>query len=492
MRRREKEAGGRAGEGYTGRMDSIAAQPGEGPKGRAAQDPPPADLASAGGGAPLAIAAWSAADPEVAARLLEAWLATADAEGTLSPACPVACILAAQVAAALPDAEAFLSRILPALSRCVAREFDRYDAKGTGLPIWPSAEEALFPGEYRPGRVTVDLAVLLSNEAAAFCDLAEGRPGFERALDQAEGEQRELDEWLKRSFWNEEESMFHRYDEGGASVPDPSPCGFFPLVWGGRAAEMVEGLRPRAADWDPSAWPARAWVLFFALLLRTPHRSVVAQMRRTGLPAGASPAESAAWAALSACAERAQPPLPRRIQAPARWLDAHGKVLARAARAGVAALVAGCLGWGFFHREDPGTTDIAEMERQARLACAEGRHDRAAALYGRAARRGNETYFRYRQAGEWMHLERFADAEAAYRALLERDPGAPNARVNLALAVWRQGRREEARSLYRAFGAAADAESHPELAARARLAADLIGRQLALDRPESDAAAAVP
>ena len=127
--------------------------------------------------------------------------------------------------------------------------------------------------------------------------------------------------------------------------------------------------------------------------------------------------------------------------------------------------------------------DVMEMERQARLACEEGRHDRAAALYGQAARRGSEAYFRYRQAGEWMHLERFADAERAYRALLERDPSPPNARLNLALSVWRQGRLEEARGLYRAFEEAPDAEAHPELAARARLAGELIGGQLALDRP---------
>ena len=453
------------------------------PAGKAARAALPADAAAAGAFLPLAIAAWSVADPAVAARLIEAWVAAADGEGNLVPACPVVCQWAARVAEALPDPDPFLERLLPGLARCVAREFDRYDMRGTGLPLWPSADEALFPGEYAPGRFTVDLAVLLSNEAAAFCDLAEGRAGFERALDQAEGEQRELDDWLKQNFWNEEISAFHRYEEGGASEPDCSPCGFFPLAWGGRTVAMAEGLRPRVADWDPAAWPTRARILFYALLLPTPHHGVAAKLRRWGLPAGAAPAEAAAWAVLTAGLAPAS--APAEILPPARWLDAHGRGLARAGLACGAALVAGLLGWGFFHRESLDANDAVEMERRARRACAEGRHDRAAALYGQAARRGHETYFRYRQAGEWMHLEQFAAAEAAYRALLAREPDAPNAELNLALSVWRQGRREEALGLYRAIAAAADAETHPELAARARLAADLIGRQLALDRAES-------
>lgn len=478
-------------------MDSIAEQKEDGPKGwiwlealpkktardvSAALEALPSEMSQAGESLPLVIAAWSEVDAEVAANLIKTWLATADEEGDLSPPCPVVCSLTKRVADALPDPDRFLACVLPGLSRWVTREFDRYDTKGTGLPLWPSAEEALFPAEFALGRFTVDLAVLLSNEADAFCVLVEGRSGYERELDQAEGEQHELDEWLKQNFWNEEKSVFHRYNEGGASEPDYSPCGFFPLVWGGRTAEMAEGLRPRVAGWNSAVWPARAWILFFALLLRTPHHSVVAQMRRTGLPAGASPVESAAWAVLSASVEAKPSSVPREIQASARWLDAHGRVLARVALGCGVALAAGLLGWGIFHRESGGANDVAEMERRARLACEEGRHDRAAALYGQAARRGDETYFRYRQAGEWMHLEQFADAEAAYRALLARAPDAPNARMNLALAIWRQGRREEARDLYRAFGGAANADAHPELAARARLAADLIERQLALDR----------
>jgi tetratricopeptide (TPR) repeat protein len=478
-------------------MDSNDEKPRESPKGKAGLDslPGPAarevaaalaalptDAIAAGEALPLAIAAWTLTDPETAARLVEGWLAAADGEGNLSPACPVVCQLAERVADALPDPEPFVFRILPVLSRCLSREFDRYDAKGTGLPLWPSAEEALFPAEFAPGRFTVDLAVLLSNEASAFCRLAEGREGMARALDMAEGEQRELDSWLRDNFWDEEAAAFHRHDEGAGSGPDLTPCGFFPLVWEGRTEAMVEGLRPRAAEWQASAWPARARVLFFALLLRTPHNSVVARMRRFGVPAGAAPAEAAAWAVLSAFAEATRSASLQELSPVARWLDEHGRHIARGLLACGAGAVVALLGWGVFHRDHASEGNSAELERRARQACGEGKHDRAAALYGQAARRGHPVYFRYRQAGEWMHLENFAEAEAAYRALLEAEPDTPNARLNLALSVWRQGRLPEALALYRAFAEETGAPAHPELAARARLAAELIERQLALDR----------
>ncbi len=456
----------------------------QGRRGPAGPKPPadlPADAASAGEGLPLAIAAWTRVDPEVAARLAEAWLATADGEGTLSPPCPVACQLVEGVADALPEPEAFLSRVLPGLARCLEGEFDRHDVRGTGLPHWRSAAEALFPAEYAPGRFTVDLAVLMSNEASSFCRLAEGRTDLERVIGDAEGERRELDDWLKETFWNEEATAFDRNEEGKGSEPDFSPCGFFPLIWEGLTEAMGEGLRTRAAGWDPSVWPARSWALFFALLLRAPHGGVVSRMRRAGLPAGASPAERAAWMALASGADAACARFWGEVPKSVRWLDAHGRGIARGSLLAGAALLAGLLVWGFFHRERSGEGAGDELERRARMACEEGEHARAAALYGQAARLAPGSYFRYRQAGEWMHLELHGDAEAAYREILGREPGAANARLNLALAVLKQGRREEALELYRAF-AAEPAEAHPELTARAKLAAGLIEQQLALDR----------
>jgi hypothetical protein len=484
-------------------MDSMAEQPVGGPPRRAWLDSLsakrtksaeralaslPVEAAAAGSGLPLAIAAWTVAGPETAARLIEAWLATADSQGNLSPACPVICYLAERVADALPDPDKWVTRILPGLAKGLEREFDRYDARGTGLPLWPSAAEALLPAEFSPGRFTVDLGVLLSNEAAAFCRLAEGRADMDRAVGVAEGVQRELDDWLKESFWDEEASAFHRRDEGAESVPDFSPCGFFPLAWENRTEAMVEGVRPRATEWNPADWPPRAWVLFFALLLPTPHHGVVARMRRAGLPAGATPLETAAWEVLVASLDSMRTAAGKEIFPAADWMDAHGRGLARVLLAGGALLVALLLGWWIIHRENSTPGDAAELERRARQACEEGRHDRAAALYGQVARRGHETYFQYRQAGEWMHMERFADAEAAYRALLESEPTAPNVRLNLALAVLKQGRRAEALELYRALAGEVGAAAYPELAARARLAAELVERQLALDREDAPAA----
>ena len=125
---------------------------------------------------------------------------------------------------------------------------------------------------------------------------------------------------------------------------------------------------------------------------------------------------------------------------------------------------------------------MAELERQAGEALAAGQPDRAAALFGRAARLGRPRYFRYRQAGAWMQMGLYAEAEAAYREILKEEPDAPNVRLNQALAVLGLGRREEARDLYRAFAESEEGRRHPELRERARLAAELIDQQLALDR----------
>jgi tetratricopeptide (TPR) repeat protein len=468
---------------YTGAMNSNAATSPDGPPAWSGLDALPRDLAAAGRDLPLAIAAWVLADPAVAAELFVAWLATADADGVPTPACcPVVCQLAERVAAVQPDPAAWVARHVPALAACLRGEFERYDPDGTGLPRWPSAAEALFPAEFAPGRVTADLAVLLSNEAAAFDRLAGDRTDLERTLDEAEGEQRELDSWLKESFWNPEASAFDREEADGVTTPDWSPAGLFPLVWGGLAEDMAVELRLRAANLDPAAWPARAWTLFFALLLKTPHGTAVARMRRAGLPAGASPPVRAAWEVLAQGVETARAPYLAAIPRSARWVDAHGRAFARGAAAAGAVLLAGLLVRGCVQRENPGAESANELERRARIACADGRHARAAALYAKAARRGDAVYFGYRQAGEWMHLEQYAEAEAAYRAVLARAPETPNARLNLALAVLRQGRRAEARELYRAFADDPAAAATPELAARARLATVLLERQLALDR----------
>lgn len=442
----------------------------------------PMDAAAAGEALPAVVAAWTLADSATAGRLLEEWLATSAADGMPAPSCPVVCQWAERIAAALPEPQAFLGRVLPALARILERQSDYFDAAGTGLPQWPTPAEALFPDEHAAGRFTVDLAVLLANEAAAFGRLAAGYPEFARTLDAAEGERRELDGWLADDLWDEESSAFHRRDAGQASVPDGSPCGLFPLAWEGRTEAMVAGLRPRAASENFAAWPLRARTLFLALLLRTPHNSVVARLRQAPVPAAAPSVEQAAWTVLALGADGVRASYLKGIPRLARWLDAHGRGLARGMAAASAALVLALLGWWMFQRERPSAGSSVELERQARQACAAGKHDRAAALYRQAARRGDAVYFRYRLAGEWMHLGHCAEAEAAYRAILAKAPDTPNARMNLALAILRQGRRAEARELYAAMAEGPEAAAHPELAARARLAVELLDRQIALDR----------
>ena len=81
-----------------------------------------------------------------------------------------------------------------------------------------------------------------------------------------------------------------------------------------------------------------------------------------------------------------------------------------------------------------------------------------------------------------MRLGHYAAAEEVYRVLLEKEPGTPNVELNLALAVLNQGRQDEALGLYRGFAEGPGAGEYPDVAARARLAVELIESQMALDR----------
>ena len=474
-----QERGAGPGEAWLERLPAA-----EAPGAEAALRGLPLDAEGAGEGLPLAIAAWTLAEPAKAAELLEGWLAKSDAEGRLAPFCPVVCQWAERIAAALPEPGPFLERALPGLARALRREMEACDPQGRGLPKWPDAGSAWAPGEWARGRYTPDLAALLSNEAQAFGRLARRQgDAYADAVDEAREEKWEIDEWLKNSFWDEEAAAFHRHDEGKESEPDLTACGYVPLAWEAAGAEMAEALRLRAAGMGPEGWTARGWATFYALVLGTPHASVAARMRRAGLPAGAGAAEAAAWGVLAAGADGYREKMFGEVPGPARWLDANGRRLARGAAAAAGMLAVALLARGLVMGEKAdGGVDLAEMERKARLASEEGRHGEAADIYADAARRGRGELFRYRQAGEWMRMGRAAEAEEIYRKLLEAEPGNPNARLNLALAVLRQGRRGEALRLYREFASGPDASEHPDLAERARLAAELVQRQIALDR----------
>ncbi|MDR0993475.1 MAG: tetratricopeptide repeat protein [Verrucomicrobiota bacterium] len=440
----------------------------------------PQDLQPAGRNAPLLIAAWFYTDPPTAARLLEEWLATADSRHRLFPMCPFICQLAEQIVGVLPKAEVFLQRILPHLAQYVDAAMEEYDPDGRGLPVWPSPEEALFPGEFAPGRVTVDLMVLLSNEIAAFERLSGKNTSREVAhtLDMAEGERNELDEWLRQTFWNEEEGTFGRYEAGKEMEPDPSPCGYFPLVWSGQSREMGEALRPAAARWRTMEWTPRGWCLFFFLLLHTSHKSILAQMLHQGLPVGALPLEMAAWTVLACAAGEKRPALPGLLH----WLDSCRHVRMYAWLAAALLAVFGLVWAGMWLRSCRRTVDIGQLEYEARALCEAEEHEQAAELFRMARLEGHEDYFAYRQAGEWMHAGQYARAEGVYREMLARAPDEPNVPLNLALAVLKQDRRPEAMEMYRRFSEDQQMRTRwPELADRARLAVELLEQQQRLD-----------
>ena len=88
-----------------------------------------------------------------------------------------------------------------------------------------------------------------------------------------------------------------------------------------------------------------------------------------------------------------------------------------------------------------------------------GQHEAAAMAYQSVVRRWPEESAAWiGQGNAWFALQRFADAEDAFRAAIALRPGAPAAWNNLAYALSRQGRRDEAMAAARQAVALAGSE----------------------------------
>ena len=88
-----------------------------------------------------------------------------------------------------------------------------------------------------------------------------------------------------------------------------------------------------------------------------------------------------------------------------------------------------------------------------------GQYEAAAMVYQSVVRRWPEESAAWiGQGNAWFALQRFADAEDAFRAAIALRPGAPAAWNNLAYALSRQGRRDEAMAAARQAVALAGSE----------------------------------
>lgn len=99
----------------------------------------------------------------------------------------------------------------------------------------------------------------------------------------------------------------------------------------------------------------------------------------------------------------------------------------------------------------PCAREVAELGERAERESAAGRVTEAAALYRRAAAlSGDDTAWRRREGDLWRRVERFAEAEAAYGAVLEKADAASRASLQAILGDlrWRAGDLDGARARY--------------------------------------------
>ena len=118
-----------------------------------------------------------------------------------------------------------------------------------------------------------------------------------------------------------------------------------------------------------------------------------------------------------------------------------------------------------------------------------GRYEEAEAAYRQAIALDEKNARPWRNLGHLLqdHLGRYEEAEAAYRQAIVLDEKAIYSKANLARLWWRQGRRQEAESLYRDLAKVAKADEW-HLLLQAHLCLD--NRQLALDALQALALAA--
>jgi len=320
---------------------------------------------------------------------------------------------AAEIASRLPEDEAapWREEIGKAARQAVEEEIARLDPKHYGYPVWPRAEDALFPAAPGGKEGTCELAAFLVREAKALREL--GAPSSV-----ADDEEMALREMLSSRLWDEEFLLFATPDGDAA---DDTPGGYFPVLVGGWEESVRDASAERAGEvFSSPFWTAEGCVVFAVL---------AGEGRLAEAMAGTLRVRGKPWReAWEMVAGRGR----KRRKAAARLVFA-GAVLA-------AALAGGAV----FAALRGGKT-AASGEAAARELCRKGDHAAAAALYAASG----DAYGAFRAAGEWLHAGEPAKAEALYRELLASGEGGDAVRMNLALALSSAGKNDEAEALYR-------------------------------------------
>jgi len=391
-----------------------------------------------------------------------------------------------------PSAD-FLAWLIPSLERYLEWAWRYYDVDH-GPPRWPQAEESWIPEIWQPDVRTVDLTVFLLLEFEAGLFLVEHSHVGGIVSARWAARVRQLSSHLQ-FFFDGASGIYRDRAHDGRFVARRTLCTFLPLlvpscppgVRARLAHELTEWYDPQRRGfraWEPwpedeSAPPVRVehqpflmWALvrhmtpeaqsfIQRILAQAAGRTIEHVMEAVSLALGTAPAGAPACEGL---------PVAHR---PWTW-----------AAAVVGMLLLFGTGWHMMHRPSlPGTTGEALLNL-ARERYDAGDHAAVIALCQEflAISKATNGPVRVLLGNAFYRTGRYRDAEVEYRAALQDEASSLHALYNLGLALYHQGREEEAAHVFEQF-AEAYRTDYPELASRARIALSLIRRNPSSPEP---------
>ena len=478
------------------------------------------------------VLAWAPIDSAVALDLVKCALSCQQPDGRIpSEASPD--YAGEQSPAALPliaqaAREAWIARhdpgfpdfAAPRLRRYLRWACRHYDPEQTGLPCWPSAEEALIPEAHDAGLASPELAAFLLCEIEAYLQLA--RACVTTAGDEAtwQAEIQRLKDALHHILWDERRSAFTSRYVRGAAIERRTLSSLLPLTATGLRADqrqaILQALRDPAAfrgpagapawvRWESDEEPPPAQALHQILLLDTLRRGGAPDEARAlaqtlcralaarhadsgGLPDRLdAPAPAPGIVSLAAATLALTVDAPAAAEAPVpaspalAWMERH--------RSSLLAGVVGLLVLGlmivaitFLSKTAPPRGTLSAWTGLATRYHQEGRYDEAQELYEKILASGrNLPLVELLLANTLLRKGDLEEAEARYRKLVAAPDPHPVACLNLAVTLYLRGQTNEAFLTFREF-ADRYGEQQPQLAFRARTAMQLLA-------PEADATA---
>lgn len=399
-------------------------------------------------------------------------------------------------------------RLLERLIPLTGVLLERFAPRSSPAPRWRSAEEAVVPQIYDAELFSPEVAALLIAEVGALEELAAPFPDFAPGLAPLLARRDELRAVLMNFFWSAEQRRFQSRFVDGRAISRVTVASVLPLLSGSltdaqRAAvvELLEkdgALRTAAgvaswARWDgddaePPVEPGIQSLVLRGLRacgcgkLAGELGREVGESFGTGRGGeGVASLEAAALVVEIAADGRFEGGGARAGGNFSGWLDRHRGGLV-AAVVLVALSFALVLAWPQFFPKPDESAFESEL-RLARMRVAEGNFSEAVshyrALLDSPLRDAEQVDFQFGNA--WARQGAWAQAEAAYREALARNPDQPRAWVNLAIARFELGNLDGAEQTCGDF-LAKYRVLYPDLAAKVEVIRSLIVERRAVKR----------